>query len=257
MRTNRQKTGSTRLSRMDRLEKLIHPILFGTINAIMCVPVMISFTSIIFQDQAYREVLPSLIKIMLFSCMIHQICFTMFSGLTFAVGQVQDAGLIFLSAMASSIVSGCKSPDSIVPTTLVVLSAYTALLGVMLILLGKMKLASMVQYLPLPVIGGYLAYIGFFCGQAGLAMMAGVEISAPSDWSKLFNRKSFLLILPGLSLGCGQYVMLRTIKSSFTLPVCMAAVLITFYISLATMGISLQEGRDYGWIAALAPESEL
>ena len=257
MKTSRKIGGSTRLSRIERLEKLIHPVLFGTINAIMCVPVMISFTSIIFQDQAFREVLPSLIKIMLFSCMIHQICFTVFSGLTFAVGQVQDAGLIFLSAMATSIVSGCKSPDSVVPTTLVVLSVYTALLGVMLILMGKMKLASMVQYLPLPVIGGYLAYIGFFCGQAGLAMMAGVEISTPSDWSKLLNRKSLMLILPGLSLGCGQYVMLRTVKSSFTLPVCMATVLIVFYASLATIGISLQEGRQYGWIAELAPESEL
>ena len=256
MKTTRQKNGSMRLSRIDRLEKLVHPILFGTINAIMCIPIMISFTSIIFQDQAYREVLPSLIKIMLFSCMIHQICFTVFSGLTFAVGQVQDAGLIFLSAMASSIVSNCKSPDSVVPTTLVVLSIYTALLGVMLILLGKMRLASMVQYLPLPVIGGYLAYIGFFCGQAGLAMMAGVEISTPSDWSKLFNRKSLMLILPGLLVGCGEYVMLRTVKSSFTLPVCMAAVLIIFYVSLATLGISLEEVREYGWIAELAPTGE-
>ena len=34
----------------------------------------------------------------------------------------------------------------------------------------------------MPVVGGYLAYIGFFCGQAGLALMADVEIVHLVDW---------------------------------------------------------------------------
>ena len=236
-------------------QNLLHSVLFGCINGIMCIPIMISFTSIIFRDDAYREALPSLVKIVLFSCMIHQISFSIFSGLTFAVGQVQDAGLIFLSAMATSIVEGCKSPEDILPTTLVVLSIYTALLGAMLILLGKLKLASVVQYLPLPVVGGYLAYIGFFCGQAGLAMMAGVEISSPSEWTKLFNMKTFILILPGIILGCSQYMLLRVVKSPFTLPVCMVVMLIGFYSIISATGMTLQDARDDGWIAALAPES--
>ena len=246
------------LSRMKPVEvqSLLHSVLFGCINAVMCIPVMISFTSIIFRDDAYHQVLPSLIKILLFSCMIHQISFSIFSGLTFAVGQVQDAGLIFLSAMATSIVSGCHSTESILPTTLVILSIYTALLGAMLILLGKMKLASVVQYLPLPVIGGYLAYIGFFCGQAGLAMMAGVEISTPSDWAKLLNMEKATLIFPGTLLGCLQYVLLRSVKSPFTLPICMTVVLVAFYATLSGLGMSLQQARNFGWIAALAPESE-
>ena len=42
--------------------------------------------------------------------------------------------------------------------------------------------ASTVQFLPMPVVGGYLAYIGFFCGQAGLALMANVEIVHLVDW---------------------------------------------------------------------------
>ena len=42
--------------------------------------------------------------------------------------------------------------------------------------------ASTVQFLPMPVVGGYLAYIGFFCGQAGLALMANVEIVHLADW---------------------------------------------------------------------------
>lgn len=42
-------------------------------------------------------------------------------------------------------------------------------------MLGRLRLASIVQYLPMPVIGGYLAFIGYFCGQAGLAFATGVR----------------------------------------------------------------------------------
>ena len=55
----------------------------------------------------------------------------------------------------------------------------TALLGIALILTGRLKLASLVQYLPLPVIGGYLAYIGLYCGLAGLGLMANADVQHP------------------------------------------------------------------------------
>jgi len=43
-------------------------------------------------------------------------------------------------------------------TTLWVLGIATASLGLMLVLVGKLRLASLAQYLPVPVVGGYLAY---------------------------------------------------------------------------------------------------
>ena len=40
------------------------------------------------------------------------------------------------------------------------------------------QLASIIQYLPLPVIGGYLAYIGMYCFEAGAADDAHDAVSA-------------------------------------------------------------------------------
>lgn len=48
---------------------------------------------------------------------------------------------------------------AIVATTMVLLSASTALLGIVLIIIGKCKLGDVVSYLPMPVVGGYLAYM--------------------------------------------------------------------------------------------------
>jgi SulP family sulfate permease len=154
--------------------------------------------------------------------------------------------------MASSIIGACDVSTG-VSTALIILPLYTTLLGVLLIVTGRLKLASIVQYLPMPVIGGYLAFIGFFCGQAGLAMMAGVDVSGPADWWRLCNTGSVVLFLPGLVLGCAIYLVLITFRSPLVLPVCLVASLLGFYTVLWLSGQSLQDARDAGWIGQLQP----
>lgn len=78
--------------------------------------------------------------------------------MSFAIGTVQDAGLIFLSSMANTIademLADGETELAILSTTLVLLSLGTAFLGVILILIGKFKLTNVVSYLPMPVVGG-------------------------------------------------------------------------------------------------------
>jgi SulP family sulfate permease len=138
--------------------------LYGLINAILVIPVNISFASIIFRDPFFQPYLPSLVNLVLFSSAVHQVVFSLRSTLPFAIGQVQDAGLIFLAAIVGSISITLQSEgyadEKILSTCLVALSVSTGLLGVALIVLGRFRLASAVQYLPMPVVGGYLAFIG-------------------------------------------------------------------------------------------------
>ena len=42
---------------------------------------------------------------------------------------------------------------------------------------GKLGLASIVQYVPLPTIGGYLAFVGLFCLKSGVTLATGVAVS--------------------------------------------------------------------------------
>ena len=127
-------------------QEVARGILYGTINAMMCVPVSISFATIIFRNEAFYPYLPALVRLVLFSSMVHALCFGCLSSLPFAVGQVQDAGLIFLSSMASTIAEDCKekgySDDIMLGTVLAILSLSTATLGLALVLVGKLKLAS-------------------------------------------------------------------------------------------------------------------
>ena len=104
------------------------------------------------------------------------------------------------------------------------------------------------------VVGGYLAFIGFFCLEASLAMMAGVDVSGLADWKKFGSLYRFTLLAPGLLVGIGMYMTVRAFKSPYVLPCSMAAIFVGFYALLWAIGASVQDARDQGWVAPLVPQ---
>jgi hypothetical protein len=63
--------------------------LYGLINAVILVPVLISFASIIFRDPYFEPSMPYLIKLVILSSCVHQTIFSCISSLPFAIGQVR------------------------------------------------------------------------------------------------------------------------------------------------------------------------
>jgi len=234
----------------------------------MCAPVMMSFASIIFADPFFAPYAPELVKLVLFSSAVHQLCYVKWSTMPFAVGQVQDAGLIFLSSMARFVVADGQSHADDHGTTMAAalwtLGLATALLGVMLIVIGRLRLASLAQYLPVPVVGGYLAYIGFYCGQAGLAMMSGVEVTHLRAWPKLFRgsgpAKMCVGVVVAAAIVCTSSIAEKRkwsrASKSLIMPCVLVATCVIFYFVLYVEGSTLAESREHGWVGALPALSE-
>lgn len=93
--------------------------------------------------------LPDLVRLVLLSSAVHAAAFVALSSMPFAVGQVQDAGLIFLSSMTTTVAEYCRarslSDEVLLSTALVVVALATATLGLALIGIGRLGLASIVQ----------------------------------------------------------------------------------------------------------------
>ncbi|KAL4094690.1 hypothetical protein PRIC1_010348 [Phytophthora ramorum] len=233
---------------------------YGVLNTVILVPLMISFAQIIFRDPEFQPYMNDLVKLVLVSAAVHQICFTCVSSLPFAMGQVQDAGLIFLSAMCSSIIKSLHerrgddfSMEEVLATTLFTMALSTAALGAALIVTGKLRLASFVQYLPMPVVGGYLAFIGFYAMEAGLSMMTTQSIKEPADWIKLADWDALLLSVPGVIAGTIIFWVNSRWDHMAVMPCCLAAMLIAFYTLLLVTGTSLEDARAAGWVAEPPP----
>ncbi|OWY99445.1 Sulfate Permease, partial [Phytophthora megakarya] len=168
----------------------------------------------------------------------------------------QNVGLIFLSAMASSICNSLNDNDdedvtteAKIATTIVTIGVATGLLGVCLVIMGRYKLAALASYLPMPVIGGYLAYTGFFCLFAGFAISTGVEVSDFATMLDAFkDTHNIILCLPGFLGGVLLLVMSKTFKNPFALSIAIVAMPVIFFLILVAGSVSLDDARDSGWV---------
>ncbi len=221
------------------------------VQAILAVPCLYGFAALVFSDEVYEQHMAGLAKVFIFSSFIHAVCIAVFSPLPFAIGQVQDAGLIFFSSMASNIAFRMKGQDStaVVSTAMVTIALSTTMVGLCLILLGKAKLASLVSYLPMPVVGGYLAFIGLFCVEAGLSLATGVSINGISTWYLLFESDdNIVLVIPALASAIGLCLVSRFFTHIAALPGAICCIPLVFYSILFVCDISFEEAREFGWL---------
>jgi SulP family sulfate permease len=239
-------------SRHQRWQRVTNSLLYGVVNSIRAVPTMLGYTVIIFSHPTFGAFMPVLSKLVIFSSAVHQLMFTLLSSLPFAIGQVQDAGLIFLSAMATSICNSLGdsvSPEAKVATTIVTIGIATASLGICLVLMGHFKLAALASYLPMPVIGGYLAFIGIFCLYAGLALSTGLVVNDFSSMMHMFHdAHSVLLCVPGFIGGATLLVVSQNFKNPFALSTAIMVMPLLFFLVLAVGSISLDDARNDGWV---------
>jgi len=98
------------------------------------------------------------------------------------------------------------------------------------------------------VVGGYLAYIGWFCGVSGVGLMAGAN-----DVTIQVVSEKFPLILPGILGGIFIYASVRKLGHMAVLPTCIMLLLVAFYVGLYATGNSIEDATDQGWIRKMEP----
>jgi len=238
------------------MAKLSNSLMYGVVNSIRAIPLLYGYAAIIFSHPTFIHFMPALSKLVIFSSAMHQLMFTFMSSLPFAIGQVQNVGLIFLSAMATSICNSLNDNDdedvtaeAKVATTIVTIGVATASLGVCLVVMGRFKLAGLASYLPMPVIGGYLAYTGIFCLFAGFALSTGLVINDVSSMADAFgDTHNILLCLPGFVGGALLLAISKSFKNPFALSTAIVIMPVVFFLVLVAGRISLEEARESGWV---------
>jgi hypothetical protein len=93
--SNSNKTGPLRF---------VYYIIYALVNVIISAPGLYGYAAVIFNHPVFENHMNALSKLVIFSSLIHQLGFFLFSSLDFAIGTVQDAGLIFLSSMVRVLV---------------------------------------------------------------------------------------------------------------------------------------------------------
>ena len=136
-----------------QISMLFSYLTYAFVNIIVSVPSLYGYAAVIFNNNAFNDHMNALSKLVILSSCVHQLAFALFSTLPFAIGTVQDAGLLFLSAMANiianTILEDGGTIEEIISTTCVLLPLGTALLGLVLVFMGKYKLADGTNCFPM------------------------------------------------------------------------------------------------------------
>jgi hypothetical protein len=108
---------------------------------------------------------------------------------------------------------------------------------------------SAVSYLPMPVIGGYLAFIGYFCIEAGIGLAISQNILSIQDWLLVFQSpQTMLLAVPAFVAGFVLTYLTRNVKNDIALPLAMILIPGIFYMIIFTCNIGMDGARDGGWM---------
>ena len=174
-----------------------------------------------------------------------------------AYAQAEPAVIIavIVQGMATSLIDAA-APEQVLPTALVVISLSSLLCGLCFVLPGWLRYGDLVRFVPLPVVGGFLAGVGFLLVKASLTATLGPALAAELPWS-LLRADAAAHWLPGV--GCGLVLwFLQARRSSFVnLPVVLGALVTLFWLSAALSGATPGGLASSGWLYADLPADSL
>ncbi|TMW65570.1 hypothetical protein Poli38472_008212 [Pythium oligandrum] len=135
--------------------------------------------------------------------------------------------------------------DRIVPTTVVMVAMVSAILGSVFLIMGSLRVTSIANYMPYPVIAGFLSGIG------AELMRNGVHMAAEEAFSMaFFTWEQQQLILPAVLFATmarlGQYLQWPV---AISFPCLLVFSLVCFhFVATVWMGLSMEELAEAGWI---------
>lgn len=174
-----------------------------------------------------------------------------------AVTYAQSQPLVILGLIASSLVAtlhAAGQDDRILATVLAAIMVGSLAYGAFLLFLGYFRLGNLIRYIPFPVMGGFLAGIGWLLLKAAIAAMAGIDVHY-DNVLELFQPA----VLPRWSLGLALGLIIRYLQSrhrhAANLPAALAVAIAGFWTVAAIAGTSENALRGNGWLPERFPSS--
>jgi sulfate permease, SulP family len=164
------------------------------------------------------------------------------------VGSLQATTPAVLAVLATPVAlsafgSGARDFVTVVLATMVV----TVVAGITCVVLGIRRRGDLVRFVPYPVVGGFLAGVGWLLvgGGVGVAMNESPFLLPIAE---LFSREALVRWVPAVLLGALLLIAPRVVRRPFTVPFVLAVGFVAFAIGLVVTGSSIDEVRSDGWL---------
>jgi sulfate permease, SulP family len=228
----------------------------GLVLGILNVALAVAFGALIFSGDLASHVSVG-IGLTLFGGLVVGGIVAAFSSYRGTIATPQDIPATILALVAAAIYTRLSTdlPESAVVATIVGAIALTSLLsGVFYLLLGQFRLGNLVRFLPYPVIGGFLAGIGWLLLVGGLGVMTE-SLAAGPPGLHLLETQNLLHWVPGMAYALFLAAVSRYVRHHMAIPVALCAGVIVFYLAITLAGVSPAAAGDEGLLLGPFPEA--
>ncbi|HRI72208.1 MAG TPA: SulP family inorganic anion transporter, partial [Polyangium sp.] len=162
-----------------------------------------------------------------------------------AIAAPQENTAVVLALVSSAIGTNMAGRADPFPTIVAVFSLSALVTGGVFLLLGVLRLGTLVRFIPYPVVGGFLAGTGWLLFTGSLSVM----IDAPMTFGNLgalLKTTAIINWAPGLGLGIVLTLLIRRYHHFLLLPGLLIAAIVLFYSIIYLGGGSVQEASAQG-----------
>jgi len=238
---------STELKGMLDPGTLVPGIVAGIVAGVLAITFMFSYSAVIFTEEL-AVFIPRATGQMLFGAVVIGLIVALFGQLRGTVALPQDNPTAILAIMAASIAASATATTGgeqtyLFVTLIMVLSALLS--GVIFFAIGHWRLTGLVQYIPYPVIGGFLAGTGWLLFKGSFSVMADV----PFNLTNLGLLAPVVqLWLPGLVFAVIVFAVTMRFSHFLVMPSLILTAIAFFYIGLLVTGSTVSDAVGARWL---------
>lgn len=139
------------------------------------------------------------------------------------------------------------APDATFQTAIAAIILSALLVGLTWFIVGKFRAGDVIRYVPYPVIGGFLAGIGWLMLNGGFTVAVGKSISLAS-FPQIFAGDSSALALSSILMTAGLWFGTQRSKHILTLPALILVFALCIHGWLYLNQITIDSARQQGWL---------
>jgi sulfate permease, SulP family len=164
------------------------------------------------------------------------------------VGSLQEAAAVVLALVAANVaVTAYGGPERSFLSVIAATLAVTILSAAAYLTLGALRRGNLIRFVPVPVVGGFIAGIGWLLLKGGVAVSARTETTW-AEYGTLTEWTTLQQWLPALGFGLAMLLAVRIIKRPWVIPAMLAVGFAAFGLGVLISENSFQTARSFGWL---------
>ncbi|MFW6076771.1 MAG: SulP family inorganic anion transporter [Hyphomicrobiales bacterium] len=230
------------------MDRLVPAAIAGLLAGLLVVSMSISFPALVFTGQL-APYLGFGIAMALFSSAILCAVMSFTSSYPPAAATAQAEPAVVMGVIGVSVTQalGNAATEAAFATLFAIIIVASLSLGLVFLVVGAWRFGNIIRYIPFPVIGGFMAYIGWLLFVGGLATMMG-EPPRLAALAGYFHGDALARWLPGVLLASGLMLLQLRHRHYLNMPLVILVSVFAFWLVVWLTGLSPVTLRAAGYL---------